>query len=188
MSEKAPRRVHSSIDNLPEKMRVELDRRLMDNRITLTELTTWLKEEGYPISRSAIHRHSQYNAAVAKRVSDSLIQAQAIAQAVAAHPDLDYTSAAQAVLMRGLMERVSTAEEEFDELPLDKVGRLIASLARNATYEKRVRAELKKKAELAFEELETELLAEIKQYPELVADLHEVLARAKEKVLADENS
>ena len=30
--------------------------------------------------------------------------------------------------MDGLMQRVSTAEEEFDEMPLDKAGRLIASL------------------------------------------------------------
>ena len=70
------------------------------------------------------------------------------------------------VLMDGLMQRVSTAEDDFQEMPLDKAGRLIASLARNATYEKRVRQDMKKKAELAGE-------------------LHDVLERAREKVLAD---
>ena len=185
MSEQVPRRVHSSIDKLPPGVRGELDRRLMDNRVTFTELTEWLQEEGYPISKSAIHRYSKHNSAVAHRVSESLIQAQAVAQAVAAHPDLDYTSAAQVVLVRGLMERVSTAEEEFDEMPLDKAGRLIASLARNATYEKRVRAELKKKAELAFEQMETELMAAIRQHPELTGELHDVLSRARTTVLAD---
>ena len=87
--------------------------------------------------------------------------------------------------MDGLMQRVSTAEEEFDELPLDKAGRLIASLSRNATYEKRVRADLKKKAELAFDQMEAELMAAIRQHPELVGELHDVLARAREKVLTD---
>ena len=68
-------------------------------------------------------------------------------------------------------------------MPLDKAGRLIASLARNATYEKRVRQDMKKKAELAFDQLEAELMAAIKQHPELAGELHDVLARAREKVL-----
>lgn len=46
------------------------------------------------------------------------------------------TKAASMVLMDGLMQRVSTAEDDFAEMPLDKAGRLIASLSRNATYEK----------------------------------------------------
>ena len=108
-----------------------------------------------------------------------------IAQAVEAHPDLDYTKAASMVLMDGLMQRVSTAEDDFAEMPLDKAGRLIASLARNATYEKRVRQDMKKKAELAFDQLEAELMAAIKQHPELAGELHDVLSRAREKVLDD---
>ena len=185
MSEQTPRRTRSTITELPEKVQIELNQRLMANFESYGDTVKWLKSKGYTISRSALGRHARKSAVVAHRVSESLIQAQAVAQAVAAHPDLDYTSAAQVVLVRGLMERVSTAEEEFDEMPLDKVGRLIASLARNATYEKRVRAELKKKAELAFEQMETELMAAIRQHPELTGELHDVLSRAREKVLAD---
>ena len=120
-----------------------------------------------------------------KGVAQTIQRTQAIAQAVEAHPDLDYTKAASMVLMDGLMQRVSTAEDDFQEMPLDKAGRLIASLARNATYEKRVRQDMKKKAELAFEQMETELMAAIKQHPELAGELHDVLERAREKVLAD---
>ena len=81
--------------------------------------------------------------------------------------------------------RGSTAEDEFSEMPLDKAGRLIAQLSRNATYEQRVRQELKRKAELAFEQMETELMAAIKQHPELSGELRDVLTRAREKVLED---
>ena len=83
------------------------------------------------------------------------------------------------------MQRVSTAEDEFDALPLDKAGRLIASLSRNATYEKRVRQDMKKRAELAFDQMESELMAAIKQHPELASELHDVLTRAREKVVPD---
>ena len=165
----------STIDQLPDDVRVELDARLADTANTYEELSAWLKERGYQISKSAIGRYSIRSTQAAQRV----------AQAVEAHPDLDYTKAASMVLMDGLMQRVSTAEDDFAEMPLDKAGRLIASLSRNATYEKRVRQEMKKKAELAFEQLEAELMAAIKQHPELVGELHDVLSRAREKVLSD---
>ena len=172
-------------DRLPDDVRTELDLRLSDTANTYEELSTWLKEEGYEISKSAVGRYALRSTKAAQRVAETIQRTQAIAQAVEAHPELDYTKAASMVLMDGLMQRVSTAEDDFAEMPLDKAGRLIASLSRNATYEKRVRQEMKKKAELAFDQMETELMAAIKQHPELAGELHDVLARAREKVVTD---
>ena len=187
MSKKERRRtrVSSTIDKLPEDIRAQLDVRLTDTSNTYTELALWLADVGYPVSKSSIGRYAIRSNQAAQRVAETLQRTQAIAKAVEAHPDLDYTKAASMVLMDGLMQRVSTAEEEYSEMPLDAAGRLIASLARNETYAKRVRQEIKKKAELAFEQLETELMAAIKQHPELTGELHNVLARAKEKVVTD---
>ena len=88
----------------------------------------------------------------------------------------------------GSMEKVHVTNGRLDEA-INQVNHdgttNIASLARNATYEKRVRQDMKKKAELAFEQMETELMAAIKQHPELAGELHDVLERAREKVLAD---
>lgn len=187
MSKKERRRtrISSTIDKLPDDIKTELDVRLADTANTYEELSAWLKAEGYEISKSAIGRYAIRSTQAAQRVAETLQRTQAIAQAVEAHPDLDYTKAASMVLMDGLMQRVSTAEGDFQEMPLDKAGRLIASLARNATYEKRVRQDMKKKAELAFDQLEAELMAAIKQHPELTGELHDVLSRAREKVLDD---
>lgn len=178
-------RVSSSIDRLPPELKTQLDMKLTDTSNTYVELAEWLKAEGYDISKSAIGRYAIRSSKAAERVAETLQRTAAIAQAVEAHPDLDYTSAASMVLMDGLMRRVSTAEDEFAEMPLDKAGRLIASLARNATYERKVKADLKKKAELAFEQMEAELLGLIKQDPALAAELSAVIAKAREKVLAD---
>ena len=49
----------------------------------------------------------------------------------------------------------------------------------------RVRQEMKRKAELAFDQMETELLEKVKQYPDLAAQLRDVLAKARERVVAD---
>ena len=175
----------STIDKLPDEIKTELDLRLADTANTYEEIAAWLKSEGYDISKSAIGRYSIRSTQAAQRVAETLQRTQAIAQAVEAHPDLDYTKAASMVLMDGLMQRVSTAEDDFSSMPLDKAGRLIASLSRNATYERRVRQDMKKKAELAFDQMEAELMAAIKQHPELVGELHDVLTRAREKVVAD---
>jgi len=164
---------------------MQLDIKLADKTNTYMELTAWLESEGHTISKSAIGRYAIRTSQAAQRVAETLQRTQAIAKAVEQHPDLDYTKAGEILLMDGLMQRVSTAEEEFLEMPLDKAGRLITSLARNATYEKRVRQELKKKAELAFDQMEAELMAKIKQHPELAGDLRDVLARAREKVVVD---
>ena len=184
-TERRRTRVNSTIDRLPDDIKGRLDLKLTDTANTYEELSAWLKEEGYEISKSAIGRYAIRSTQAAQRVAETLQRTQVIAQAVEAHPDLDYTKAASMVLMDGLMQRVSTAEDDFQEMPLDKAGRLIASLARNATYEKRVRAELKRKAELAFDQMESELMAAIKRHPELAGELHDVLARAREKVLDD---
>jgi predicted nucleic acid-binding protein len=189
MSKKERRRtrVSSTIDKLPDDIKGQLDIKLTDTANTYEELSAWLKEQGHEISKSAIGRYAIRSNQAAQRVAETLQRTQAIAQAVEAHPDLDYTKAASMVLMDGLMQRVSTAEEDFTEMPLDKAGRLIASLSRNATYEKRVRQEMKKKAELAFDQLEAGLMAAIKQHPELSGELHDLLIRAREKVLTDED-
>lgn len=184
-TERRRTRVSSTIDRLPDDIRGQLDLKLTDPANTYEELAAWLKEEGYEISKSAIGRYAIRSTKAAQRVAETLQRTQAIARAVEAHPDLDYTKAASMVLMDGLMQRVSTAEDEFDELPLDKAGRLIASLARNATYEQKVRQDMKRKAELAFEQMEAELLEKVKQYPDLAVQLRDVLARARERVVSD---
>lgn len=178
-------RISSTVDKLPDDIRTQLDLKLADTANTYEELSAWLKSEGFEISRSAIGRYAIRSTTAAQRVAETLQRTQAIAKAVEEHPDLDYTKAASMILMDGLMQRVSIAEDDFAEIPLDKAGRLIASLSRNATYEKRTRADLKKKAELAFDQMEAELMAAIRQHPELSGELHDVLARAREKVLTD---
>lgn len=109
-------RISSTIDKLPDDIKTELDVRLADTANTYEDLSAWLKAEGYEISKSAIGRYAIRSTQAAQRVAETLQRTQAIAQAVEAHPDLDYTKAASMVLMDGLMQRVSTAEDDFAEI------------------------------------------------------------------------
>ena len=182
MAERRRTRFSSKITQLPEELKERLDEKLLDTANTYEDIAEWLKTEGYDISKSAVGRYAIRANQATQRVVETLEKTKAIAAAVEKNPNLDYTRASRMVLMDGLMQRVSTAEEEFQEMPLDKAGRLIASLSRTETYEQRVR---QKKSELAFEQLEAELMAAIKQDPELTKELHSILSRAREKVLKD---
>ena len=90
------------------------------------------------------------------------------------------------LMMDGLISRLATAEDEFDELPLDKVGRLIASLSRTKVYKDRVRQEMKNKVDLAFTGMEDEIMKVIKSDPALAEQMRQILTTAKEMMLKDD--
>ena len=107
-------------------------------------------------------------------------------QVVKENPEADYTEAAILLTMNGLLNKVATAEEEFNEMPLDKAGRLIASLSRTKVYKDRVKQDMRRKADIAFREMESEMLKVIKQDEKSAAQLKEILAKAKERMMEDD--
>ena len=75
---------------------------------------------------------------------------------------------------------------ELQTLPLDKAGRLIASLSRTKVYKDRVKQDMRRKADIAFREMESEMLKVIKQDEKSAAQLKEILAKAKERMMEDD--
>ena len=90
------------------------------------------------------------------------------------------------MMMSGLVDKVAMAEEEFSEMPLDKAGRLIASLSRTKVYKDRVRQDMKKKADIAFRQMEMEMMAVIKKDAESAEQLRNILTKAKERMMEDD--
>lgn len=121
-----------------------------------------------------------------QRLLEAQAQTDRLIQVVKENPEADYTEAAILLTMNGLLNKVATAEEEWDEMPLDKAGRLIASLSRTKVYKDRVKQDMKKKADIAFTEMESEMLKVIKQDDRSVKMLREILAKAKERMMQDD--
>lgn len=186
MAERRRTRVSSKITQLPEDIKEQLDAQLLDTSNTYVDIAAWLKAQGYEVSKSAVGRYAIRANQAAQRVVETLERTKAIAAAVEKNPDLDFTKASRMVLMDGLMQRVSTAEDDFAEMPLDKAGRLIASLSRVGVYEQKVKRDYKSKMELAFEALEEDLTKAIKSDPQLTKELHAVLQKARERILTDD--
>lgn len=150
------------------------------------ELKEFLKGEGYDISKSSVGRYATRTNNAMQRLLEAQAQTDRLIQVVKENPEADYTEAAILLTMNGLLNKVATAEEEFNEMPLDKAGRLIASLSRTKVYKDRVKQDMRRKADIAFREMESEMLKVIKQDEKSAAQLKEILAKAKERMMEDD--
>ena len=175
-------RITSKIDELPEDLRMKVDVMLADTSNTYEYISQFLKGEGYDISKSSVGRYATRTNNAMQRLLEAQAQTDRLIQVVKENPEADYTEAA--ILLT--MNKVATAEEEFNEMPLDKAGRLIASLSRTKVYKDRVKQDMRRKADIAFREMESEMLKVIKQDEKSAAQLKEILAKAKERMMEDD--
>ncbi len=176
-------RVTTSLDELPEEIKLQVDVKLVKTKTSYQAISDWLKGQGYDISKSAVGRYALRINEVSQRLVEAQRQTEVLINAVKMNPDVDYTEAGNMLLADGLVKRLAMAEEEFDDLPLDKAGRLITAQSRTKTYKDRVRQDMKKRVELAFEGMETEMMTAIKSDPTLAKELKALLQRAKEKMI-----
>lgn len=183
---RSKQRISSKIDELPEDLRRKVDVMLADTSNTYEYISQFLKGEGYDISKSSVGRYATRTNNAMQRLLEAQAQTDRLIQVVKENPEADYTEAAILLTMNGLLNKVATAEEEFNEMPLDKAGRLIASLSRTKVYKDRVKQDMRKKADTAFRELESEMMKVIKQDEKSVAMLKEILAKAKERMMEDD--
>lgn len=176
------KRVTSKIDELPENLRLKVDVMLADTSNTYEYISSYLKEDGYEISKSSVGRYATRTNTAVQRLLEAQAQTDRLIQVVKENPEADYTEAAIMMTMHGLVNKIATAEEEFEELPLDKAGRLIASLSRTKVYKDRVKQDMKKKADIAFRDMEQKILKVIKHDDESATMLKEILRKAKERM------
>lgn len=179
-------RVTSKIDELPEGLRTKVDVMLADTSNTYEYISQFLKVEGYDISKSSVGRYATRTNRAMQRLLEAQAQTDRLIQLVKDNPDTDYTEAAIILTMNGLLNKVATAEDEWDEMPLDKAGRLIASLSRTKVYKDRVKQDMRKKADIAFREMESDMMKVIRQDEESVRMLKEILLKAKGRMTEDD--
>ncbi len=180
-------RIKSSIDALPEEARALLDTRLADVNYTYQDITDELNEQGYDISRSAIGRYALRHNRVARRLREAQEQTNVLLQAVRENRDIETTEMATAIFMDGLARRIATAEEDFDNLSMDKAGRLLVSLQRSAVYKERYRNGRLKGIEATEQNILERMRKSIQNNPALLSELEAIVHEAaQEEATRDE--
>ncbi|MCX8016332.1 MAG: DUF3486 family protein [Rhodocyclaceae bacterium] len=142
----------SKVDHLPPELKAELERLLADRSHGGYEaLSAWLKDQGYDISKSAVHRYDQRVQAVMMRIRASTEAARLLAQAAPDEAD-EHSAAVLRMVQSALfdaMARVTEAAEEADPERQVKVlaqaARAIAEASRASIGQKKWAEEVKTK-------------------------------------------
>lgn len=145
----------SKVATLPENIKAELDRRLIQSGFSGYEgLEQWLGEQGWQISKSAIHR---YGSKFEERLG-AIAMATEQAKAIATAAEDDGNAMSDAVI-RLIQEKVFQMLVEMESLDpenvsLTSVGMMIAKLTSSSVQVKEQQRKYREKAEQAAKEIE----------------------------------
>ena len=107
---------------LPKAVLDEVNERIMIYNMSYSDIIAWLAGQGYKISRSSLSRYAFKVVESAQRIADDLEKTKHIIDVIGRNPDLDTTQATSAILKSGLLQKISSAEEEFNDMPIEKRG------------------------------------------------------------------
>lgn len=122
---------------LPKAVLDEVNERIMIYNMSYSDIIAWLAGQGYKISRSSLSRYAFKVVESAQRIADDLEKTKHIIDVIGRNPDLDTTQATSAILKSGLLQKISSAEEEFNDMPIEKAGRLFVQLIKADADRKR---------------------------------------------------
>lgn len=183
MADKRQRkRIKSRLDELPEEVRNLVDIRLADVNITYQEIADEIIAKGFEISRSSIGRYALRQGAALNRLREAQEQTRILVNAVKKNDNADYTEAGLQILMDQLTKKMALAQEEIEDMPPDKAGRLMVAISRTAVYKEKIIADLTKGYKKAMAEVKQELQNELKNEPELLGKMIQLVGRVEEKV------
>ncbi|WP_037586155.1 DUF3486 family protein [Stenoxybacter acetivorans] len=153
----------SGINRLPENIRLAFERRLTEQGFSgYDDLTAWLTEQGYEVSRSAVHRYGQKIEKRFASIKASTEAARLIAEG-AADEDDKRSAALMSMLQTELFDLLVAVNDSSSELePLARLHEMavaaknIAPLISASTRLKQFQAAFKDKLDKRFAELEAE--------------------------------
>lgn len=154
----------SSVETLPEEVRRWLGQALQENNFSgYQALETALRERGYVISKSAIHRFGQKIERRFAAIKASTEAARLLTEGAADDQDAR-SEAVIALVQTELFEAIINLQEADDEdvdaggriTLLSKAAKNIATLARASVTVKKFRAEVKAQLEAKLNALEAE--------------------------------
>lgn len=186
MSERVRKpRSDSKMYQLPKDVLDQVNAMLLNENMKYSDIQHWLEtEHNMKISLSSISNYAVKIYQAAQRVSDDLERTKFFIDYIGDKSDLDASKATTAILKSGLLQKIATAEEEFNEMPVEKAGRLLVELNKTEIARERLELDYKKKVQLAFEAFEGQVMEEIKNYPEIRRKFLDLFTELKNRMNA----
>lgn len=143
-----------SVYGLPKEVKEELDKKLVESHFSqYVELEKWLRQEGYEISKSSIHRYGCKFKSQLEAIQIATEQAKIIASECG-----DDENAMGDALSRLAQQKLFKVLVDLEELPEDielpKLVTAIATLNRSSVNVKKHQIETREKVRKAQEQIE----------------------------------
>jgi len=189
-AERERTRVCSKVDELPDDIRPKLDEMLArtgENYLKYQEIADEISKMGYPISKSSIGRYALKNNSVVKRLNEARKRTEMLFDAVKDNQDIQGTEIATAMFVDQLVQKMATAEDDIEKMPIEKAAQLMIAIQRSAVYKEKFKLQFNKGYKKALAEVKEEFIKELKQNePELLERIIEVANRLEKKVVMKE--
>lgn len=182
---KSDRRRHHKVEQLPAEIRQLVDQMLAKGH-TYAEIVEAVRAAGESIGKSSVGRYYSKYAAAAERIQRAREAMASAIDLVRDRPDTDLGQFASAIMMQSLADRLTQATaEDFESIPMEKVGRIIADLQKADVARERLKLAHSKGVEAAIAIVKAQLRAEMGGRPDLLNQLYAIVDAAGEKAKAE---
>lgn len=179
-------RINGKVDMLPEEIRKKLDEMLLrtgQDYLKYQEIADEITDMGYEIGKSTIGKYAMNNNSVIKRLKEARIRTEMLLDAVKDNQDIQGTEIATAMFVDQLVQRMATAEDDVENMPIEKAAKLMIAIQRSAVYKEKFKMEFSKGYKKACAELKAEFMNELNNNePELLSRIIEVANRLEKKL------
>lgn len=111
-------RSDSRMYQLPKEVLDQVNEMLTKDNMSYRDIQHWLEaKHSTKVSLSSISRYAFRIYETADRVAKDLEKTKFIVDFIGENPDIDTVKVTTAILKSGLLQRLSSAEDEFNELP-----------------------------------------------------------------------
>lgn len=181
-------RSDSKMFKLPKEVLERVNEMLLNENMKYSDIQEWLEtEHGIRISLSSISKYAVKTYTAAQRMADDLERTKFYLEYLGDKKNVDTGKLGISIVKSGLLQKISSAENEFNDIPIEKAAKLLTEISRVETTEKRLELEYEKRILLALDGFEQELMKEIRNYPELSGRFKQLMIDLKNKMNANEN-
>lgn len=175
-------RKHSIIDKLPTPLKDTVEQ-MMQSNFTYAEIANYIRDNGFEISVSSVHRHASSLNATVEALRMAQENFRVIMDEVSRYPMLDTSEGIIRLLSHYVLEAIqATPEERWKSIDPIKLIRQATSLVRAASYKTSTDIKSKDILDAGYEQVKTLVFeAMARERPDLYKEVRGFLAaRQKE--------
>jgi hypothetical protein len=165
-------RKNNKINSLPNDIKKELDIMLSDTSNTYIQISQYLKDNGYDISKSSVGRYALQTHKLSTKLLEARSQVNELVRLAKEGKDSEnITEGAMQIATVKLTEKIAYLEEEIEEMDASDAIKLITSISRTKAYKDKIYAKLKSEYEEAYKNFKNAISEELKSHPDLLERL-----------------